>query len=106
MKDDMYPLFCFSVSSRVTPKKSQFLKCRLLGKKKKRRSFFLLETACFVLGAPFSGKRCLVLFFFSSQNSGFLFTNVLLTGPDWFAFREKMVSGEQKHLCDRFKRCL
>ena len=89
MKDDMYPLFFFLFLPGLH-----------------KRSFFHLETACFVLGASFSGKRCLVLLFFSSQNTGFLFTNVLLTGPDWFAFREKMVSGEQKHLCDRFKRCL
>ena len=63
MKDDMYPLFCFSVSSRVTPKKSQFLKCRLLGKKKKKK-LFSLGNCLFCVGSSFFWEALFGLVFF------------------------------------------
>ena len=63
MKDDMYPLFCFSVSSRVTPKKSQFLKCRLLGKKK-NEAFFTWKLLVLCWELLFLGSVVWSCFFF------------------------------------------
>ena len=52
------------MSSRVTAKKSQFIKCRLLGKKKR---LFSLRNCLFSVGSSFFWKALVSLAFVQSE---------------------------------------